>query len=65
MHLYNAHEALSSQPQIVYISRPCLFLHIYDPFSSPCLAVYLLFAKACEVFTAIHKHVKFGSHIWP
>ena len=49
-----AHEALSWQHQIFDICKLYLFPHIYDPFSIPCLAViYLLFANAYEVFTAI------------
>ena len=27
----NAHDVVSSQPQIFYIYYPYLFLHIYDP----------------------------------
>ena len=44
-HMYNVHEVLSWQPQILHISRPYLFPHIYDPFSIPCLAVIFGFLE--------------------
>ena len=46
------------EPQIFYICKPYLFLHIYDPFSIPHLQSCLfgfIFANTNEVFTAIHK----------
>ena len=42
-HIYNAHEVLSWEPQILYICKPYFFFHIYDPLSIPCLAVIFLF----------------------
>ena len=43
VHIHNAHEVLSRQPQIFYICKPHFLLHIYDPLSIPCLAVIFVF----------------------
>ena len=61
----NAHEILHWQLQIFYICKPHLFLHIYDSFSIPCLAVIIFFYKGLWNFIAIHKHFTFGRHIFP
>ena len=70
----NAHKVFSWQPQILYIFKPYLFLHIYDLFSIPCLAVmfvlfnftyfilFYFFCKGLCSFTAIHRHFTLKLH---
>ena len=48
------HEVLSWQPQIFYICKQYLYLHIYDPPCMPCLAV-TCFLQNAWYFSAIHK----------
>ena len=59
--MYNVHEVLSWQPQTFYICKPCLFFHIYDPLSIPCLEVIFI-ANSYDLFTTIHKDFTFCSH---
>ena len=46
-----AHDVFSWEPKIFDIYKPYLFLHIYDPFSNPYLAVILFFFYAYEYFS--------------
>ena len=52
--VYNAHKVLSWQSQIIYICKPYLFFHIYDPLHIPCLAVILVFFQIIFIKVVLH-----------
>ena len=51
----------------IYICKPYLFLHIYDPLIISCFVVMFVFVFFCKCLGSfyfnIHTYVTFGSHI--
>ena len=61
----NAHEMLNWEPKILYISKPYLYFTSMIPLVFDVWQLYLFFANAHDIFTAIHKHFTFDNHLWP
>ena len=62
--MYNVHEVLSWQLQIFYICKLYVFFHIYNPLIISLVGSHICFLHIpMKIYSAIHKHFTFGSHI--